>query len=89
VTTQQTARSASMGGGTLGSPVNEVGSVGGEGGVGVANRSGSVTGSGNSTSTTEYPEVETPQQYQTQFGDSAYSTAVTDRMINESNQGKP
>jgi hypothetical protein len=66
-----------------------MGSVGGEGGTSVANRSGSVTGLGNSTTTTEYPEVETPQQYQTQFGDSAYSKAVTDRLIEESNQGKP
>jgi len=80
VAPEQTARSAGMGGVTLGSPVN---------GVAADKRSVSVTGSGISPSTAGYPEVETPQQYQTQFGDSAYSKAVTDRLIEESNQGKP
>jgi hypothetical protein len=37
----------------------------------------------------EGPLVETPQQYQTQYGDSAYSKAVSDRLIEESNRGKP
>jgi hypothetical protein len=80
VAPEQTARSAGMGGVTLGSTVN---------GVGADKRSVSVTGSEISPTTAGYPEVETPQQYQTQFGDSAYSKAVTDRMIEESNQGKP
>jgi hypothetical protein len=37
----------------------------------------------------EGPLVETPQQYQTQYGDAAYSKAVSDRLIEESNRGKP
>lgn len=85
-TTEQTARSASTGGAAVASPVNGVGKVGG---VGEEDRSVSVIGSGNSPSTAEYPEVETPQQFQTQFGDSAYSKAVTDRLVEESNRGKP
>jgi hypothetical protein len=77
-TTKPTVRSPGMGGATLGSSLNGVGGVG-----------GSVSGSEYSPSTAEYPELDTPEQYQTYFGDSAYSQALTDRMIEESNQGMP
>ena len=92
VAPEQTARSAGMGGATLGSPANGVGRAGeasGVGGAGEEVRSVSATGRGDPPPTAEYPEVETPQQYQTQFGDSAYSKAVTERMVDDSNQGKP
>jgi hypothetical protein len=66
-----------------------MGSIGGVGGASVEETSVSVTGSGDPPSTAEYPEVETPQQYQLQFGDSAFSKAFTDKVVEESNQGKP
>jgi hypothetical protein len=81
-----------MMGGTLGSPVNgvpRVGEVGGVSRVGVEDTSVSATGSENSQPVAGYGEVDTPQQYQTQFGDSAYSKALTDRLVEESNKGKP
>ncbi len=37
----------------------------------------------------EAPAVETAEQYQTQFGDAAFNKAVTERLIDESNSGKP
>jgi hypothetical protein len=77
---EATAHSAAITGSTLGNQVS---------GMGEGDRSPSEPRGGNPPSTEVDPVVETPQQYQTQFGDSAYSKAVTERLAEESNQGKP